>query len=109
MRSECHFKVEAIEGEQQLVGEDEDQDHPHQREVHLQESDFQESPLNEWVIYLCGGFNRQDWDVELTENVGEEGVAGEVQQPLVLRIIPGHKKLLKTPTTKELKLKIGLW
>ena len=30
-----HFKVEAIEGEQQLVGEDEDQHHPHKRQVHL--------------------------------------------------------------------------
>ena len=35
MRSVCHFKVEAIEGEEQLVGEDEDQHHPDQREVHL--------------------------------------------------------------------------
>ena len=37
------------------------------------------------VVALLG---RQERDVELAEDVGEEGVAGEVQQPLVLRVIP---------------------
>ena len=40
------------------------------------------------VTNLCGGLGRQERDIELAEDVGEEGVAGEVQQPLVLRVIP---------------------
>ena len=41
-----------------------------------------------WINYLRGSFNWKERDVELTEDVGEEGVAGEVQEPLVLCVIP---------------------
>ena len=54
--------------------------------------------------YLCGSFNRQDRDVELTEDVSEEGVAGEVEQPLVLRVIPGHNNFLNVKTAKAPQL-----
>ena len=56
------------------------------------------------INYLCGSFNRQDRDVELTEDVSEEGVAGEVQQPLILCVIPGHKNLLNVKAAKAPQL-----
>ena len=43
------------------------------------------------VTNLCGGLCRQERDVELAEDVSEQGIAGEVQQPLVLRVISGKK------------------
>ena len=66
------LKVQPVEGEEELVGEDEHQDHPHQREVDLQ-----------------GRLGGEQGDVELAQGVGDQGVAGEVQQPLVLGVVPG--------------------